>query len=99
MKTTSRVFQERRFKLLSLSSRLLIDVLNWWRDPPHFLALPITDALPEDCEVVSVSADFERSCLTAIIYSESFEPVPDGDAPPKISGLLTEFRTIAIQST
>ena len=46
--------EARRVKILRMDANLLIDVLTWWRDPPHFLALPITEELPEDCEVLHI---------------------------------------------
>ena len=87
-------FDERRLKILSIDQRFLVDVLNWWRDPPHWMALPIMDELPEDCKVVSVSVSWERRCIEAIVASKEFERCEDGAMPERIPGMLSEFRSV-----
>lgn len=36
----------RRVKIISLDARLLVDVLNWAREPHAVLALPVTEEIP-----------------------------------------------------
>lgn len=86
--------KERRFKILRIDSRLLVEIFNWWIDPPHWLSLPITDQLPADCQVVSINSNWPRHCIEAIIASDQFEPCPDGDMPPEVPDMLTEFRYV-----
>ena len=88
--------QERRFKIVSINQQFMVDVLNWWRNPPHWMALPITDALPEDCEVVSMSVSFERQCLEAIVASKNFPPCLEGSVIERIPGFV-EFREVQFQ--
>lgn len=89
---------ERRLKIVSIHRRFLIDVLNWWRNPPHYVALPITDELPEDCVVVSVEASWERDCIEAMVTSKEFPPCPEGEVLDRIPGMTTEFRVVSFQS-
>jgi len=89
---------ERRLKIISINQRFLVDVLNWWRDPPHHMALPITDELPEDCVVVSVSVSWERRCIEAMVTSKCFPPCVDGELPERIPGMLTDFRIVPFSS-
>jgi hypothetical protein len=86
--------EERRLKIISIDQRFLVDVLNWWRNPPHWMALPITDELPEDCVVVSVSLSWERRCLDAMVASREFPVCPEGGLPERIPGMMTEFRSV-----
>lgn len=90
--------EERRVKILSLNERMLISVFNWWRDPPHFLALPVTDALPEDCVVIRVAVAWERRCIEALVASAHFPVCPDGEFPERIPGMITEFRAVPFSS-
>jgi hypothetical protein len=87
---------ERRFKIVSIDQQMMLDVFNWWRKPPHWLALPVTDELPEDCYVVSVHTCWDRRTLEALVCSEQFEPVPECAVPPRIPGMVTEFRQVEI---
>ena len=85
---------ERRLKIISIDKKLFIDFLNWWRNPPGYIALPITEELPSDCVVVSVSASWEKSCIEALVASSSFPPLQAGEAPERVPGVLTEFRLV-----
>lgn len=91
-------FEEHRVKIISLDSRFLIDLLNWWRKPPHWLALPITDELPEDCVVVNVNVSWERRCIEAMVASASFPVCPEGSLPERIPGVMTEMRNVPFES-
>lgn len=88
-------FEERRVKIVSIDPQFIVDVFNWWRNPPHWLALPVNDALPKDCVVVSVSVSWERRCIEAMVASKEFPPCADGDLPERIPGMMTEFRSIS----
>lgn len=83
--------KERRFKIISLDRDFLIDVLNWWRNPPGWLRLPICDELPADCFVVSVGANWERCSIEAIVCSESFGPTMEGAAIERIPGAFSPY--------
>ena len=83
-----------RVKVVSIEQDLIIDLLNWWRDPPHWFALPITDELPEDCEVVSISVSWDRRCIEALVWSKSFPPCEHGSMPERIPGLMADFRQV-----
>lgn len=87
--------EERRMKIVSIDARFVVDLLNWWREPPYWLALPITDELPEDCEVVSVATNWERNCIEAIVASASFPPSVQGAMLDRIPGLFTEMRRVS----
>lgn len=89
-------FEEHRVKVISLDSRFLIDVLNWWRNPPHWMAL--IDELPDDCVVVNVNVSWERRCIEAMVASASFPICPEGALPERIPGILTEMRNVPFES-
>lgn len=85
-----------RVKITSLDCRLLVDVLNWFRNPIGWLALPIMPELPEDVRVVSIRANWECRTIDALVSHPSFDYVPPGTFPPRIPGLITEFRVVPI---
>jgi hypothetical protein len=90
---------ERRVKIISIRQEFLIDVLNWWRNPPHWLALPVTDELPPDCVVIAVNVSFERRCIEALIASNEFPICEPGCIPERIPGAVTEFRHVEFQTS
>lgn len=94
---SSDLLDERRFKIISFHEQFLIQFFNWWRNPPHFFQLPITNELPEDCVVVAVSASFERRCIDAMVASSKFPSLQPGEAPERIPGILTEFRIMSFK--
>ncbi|KFO67847.1 hypothetical protein ER57_07910 [Smithella sp. SCADC] len=89
-------YSDRRFKIISFDQQFLVDLFNWWRNPPHLLALPITDELPADCEVVSVSVSWERGCVEAIVHSKEFRPGIPGEEIERLAGWFTDLRTVKI---
>lgn len=90
--------EERRVKIVSIDQRFIVDVLNWWRNPPHWIALPVTDELPEDSVVVSVSVSWGRRCIEAMVASKEFPPCPEGEIPERIPGMMTDFRSVPFKS-
>jgi hypothetical protein len=94
MATGDDAIKENRVKIISLDAKLMADILNWWRHPPYWISLPITEQIPEDVVVVSVHASYERRCIEAIIASDSFPPCPCGAMPERIPGMVTEFRGV-----
>ena len=89
-------YDENRIKILSIDQHFLIDVLNWWRDPPSWMALPITDELPADCYVVHVSVSWERRCVEAMVCSKEFPMLPEGQIPERIPGHISKFRKVEL---
>ena len=83
-----------RVKIVGIDEHLLIDVFNWWRNPPGWLRLPVTDELPGDCEVLRVWTNYERRCIDLLIYSESFPVCPDMDIPERVSDDVAEVRAV-----
>ena len=86
--------EENRVKIVSLDPNMIVDLLNWWRNPPDCIALPITDELPEDCAVLSVNASWQRRCIEVLVASESFPIVETGGLPPEIPGVMSEWRYV-----
>jgi len=84
-----------RVKTLLMDPQLLIEIMNWCKDPMHCLALPITEELPEDCRVVAIRDSFERRCLELLVWSSHFPPVAVGAVPQRLLGTFTEFRRVA----
>lgn len=81
-------YKENRVKIISFEEDFLVQVFNWWRDPPHWMALPVTDELPSDCHVVRVTACWERRCLEALVASKEFPVCPSGDIPERLTGMV-----------
>jgi hypothetical protein len=87
-----------RVKIVGMDERLLIDIFNWHRNPPHFLALPVTSEIPADAKVLRVYTNHERRTIDAVIHSESFPRLAIGSQVPRIEDCITEFRTIGFDS-
>jgi hypothetical protein len=90
---------ERRVKIVRFDAALLVDVFNWWLDPPDFLALPVCEEIPSDAVVQSVNANWNSRSIDLLISHPSFPVVPSGAMPPQAPELITEFRHIAIKKT
>ncbi len=90
--------KEGRMKIVTISQQLILEVLNW-KNKPHgyMLALPVTDDLPPDCEVVDVYYDHSYRSLLAVVSHPSFEPIPPGFRLPFATGYLTELRQIVLE--
>ena len=87
-----------RVKIVGIDERLLIGIFNWHRNPPHYLALPVTSEIPADAEVLRVYTNYERRTIDAVIHSESFPRLATGSQIPRIEDCITEFRTIEFDS-
>jgi len=83
---------ERRFKIVSVDPEAIVDLLNWWRDPPSVIALPQVDQLPKDTTVVCVHSNWERGTLDFMIASSEFSRVLPGAVPERFMGTGTEWR-------
>lgn len=83
--------KERRFKIASFDQQFLVPLFNWHRWQPDFLALPITEELPEDCEVIQVNYNWACRTIEFMVCSEKFEPVEDGCIPPVVNEIF-EFK-------
>ena len=79
--------KERRFKIASFDQQLLVDLWNWHQWQPDYLALPITEELPEDCEVVQVQYNWPARTIEFMVCSEQFGPVAEGCIPPVVDVL------------
>ena len=73
-----------RVKIVSIDNQILIDLLNWGRNPKSVLTLPVCDELPSDCRVLWVHPSFERRCLEAMVWSSEFPEVPLGQEAERI---------------
>jgi hypothetical protein len=83
-----------RVKIISIDERFFVDVLNWWRNPPTWLGIPVTEELPEDCEILRVWVSHERRRLEALVYSSHFPICDDDTIPERIPGTLREVRAV-----
>lgn len=89
----------RRAQIYELDYRYLTDFLNWWKNPPAMLRVPMFLGLPSDAKVCSVHVNYERSCLDIIIESAMFAEVFEGDAFPRIRADLIYMEVAKIVST
>lgn len=85
---------KRRVKIIRLDDRLLVDILNWCRNPEYALALPITEELPDTVDVLSVRADWETNTIEAMVMHSTFPLVPTGERPPRVQGAVLELRRV-----
>lgn len=84
----------RRIKIITFSSQLLVDILNWSRNPQQVLALPITDEIPQDTDVVTVHPSWETNTIDAVIFHSSFPLVRNADLPPRVPGVIEKLRVV-----
>lgn len=82
-----------RVKILSVPTRHLIELLNFWRTQPSFITLPVSEAIPEGTVVINVCPDAYKNSMDLIVHHPSFEPVPPGVIPPHLP-FFGEWRTI-----
>jgi hypothetical protein len=47
------------------------------------------DGLPEDAELVALGPDYGSNCFHAVIWSDTFEPVPVGQIIPTLEITFT----------
>lgn len=85
-------FNESRFKILKLDYRYILEVFNWWKNPPYCFQLPATD-LPSDCTVVEVSIDHSTRTFDLCLCSSEFPVVEAGFAIPAIYPDYATFQT------
>ncbi len=85
---------ERRFKILELDNQMMIDLLNWMKDPSSLIALPELSSLPEDCQVVKFSHNFDGSKVMLLLASKEFESVRLGERVETIPGSVTKLKLI-----
>lgn len=78
--------QENRFKILAVDPRLLIDLVNWQRNPTSkfHLVVPTCDKLPDDVEVIAVNTNWSTRAVELLLYHSSFDEVPFGCEVPKV---------------
>lgn len=81
-------------KILRVDPNLIITILNWMQNPDCFIALPITEQIPEGTKVTHVHYDFATQTLEFLITHESFEEVPPWVYPPAIFEPLPTHRTV-----
>lgn len=78
---------EQRVRSVVIGSHILLDFLNWYRQPPgSHLAFPVESGIPDDC--------FNRRSFLALVEHSSFEVVPIGDMPPEHVGFWPMVKTI-----
>ena len=90
--------KNQRVKIVRLDANLIVDVLNWWRNPPDFLALPVCEELPSDIEVLAVNANWAARAIEVIVSHPTFPVVESHVIPPVVPGIVTEFRHVSFDS-
>lgn len=95
-KTSERMIDRRRLKIIRASPMLIIDVLRWCNNPDTYatVGLPVTTSLPADCEIVSVFCDWRDRSLEIMVYHELFDVVPDGQRVPILGDYLSRERLL-----
>jgi len=88
-------FEERRFAIIEVDSRYIIDLLNFASDPADCLQIPIPVELPKDAVVVSVNACWEKRTIQLMVASRKYEPLQMGLVPPIVNRSF-EYRTISM---
>lgn len=87
----SKAQDERRFKIVRFDQKFLVELFNWHLWQPEFLALPITEELPEDCEVIDAYYNWAARTIEFMVCSDKFSPVAEGCIVPSINQLF-EFK-------
>jgi hypothetical protein len=76
-------FKDRRLAIIHVDPKFILMMLNMLRNPVRFLQVN-TERIPDDAEVISVNANWQRSCIELLIASSQFDVVADGMIPPVI---------------
>jgi len=97
MVTTEKDDLRNRLKIVSCDLSLILAVFEWCRTREGFLALPVTDEIPADVEIVSVQGDWSTRSIRLMIRHPSFDVVPGGMIPPVVPDSLCReqlYRTV-----
>ena len=86
--------KERRYKIVRMDQELLVNIFNWHLDVPHFIALPISEHLPEGARVVAINYNPSYRAFDLMVEHESFPVVAPGQLIPAIPDVITEYRTV-----
>lgn len=81
VKHTDKAWEERRFRLTTISPRFLIDLFNA-KDYTFTLDFLDPVPIPADVKIANVFHDPYRGCFAVLLMHESFAPVPEGESPP-----------------
>jgi hypothetical protein len=74
--------REPRYKQIAISYSVLINLLNSFNKPNEFYGLPVTEEIPEGCDIVSLDVCQWNRTLTATIWHPSFDLVIPGHPIP-----------------
>ena len=86
--------KERRYKIVRMDESLLVEIWNWHLSPPNFIALPISEELPEGTRVVSANYNHSWRALELCVEHESFPDVCPGSLVPAIPTALMDVRHV-----
>lgn len=85
---------DRRFKIFYINEDILEAFLNWKH--VECIKLPVFQQLPEDATLHCLYYDHIHQAFGIIVYSETFDIIPEGNELPKIEGVLN-FVTLEIK--
>ncbi len=88
-------FEERRFAIIEVDSRYIIDLMNFVREPYDCLQVPVPVELPKDAVVVTVDSCWEKQVIRLLIASSEYEPLEPGLRAPVVNRSF-EYRTISM---
>lgn len=89
--------RQQRLKIIRMPQPLLLNVFNWWRNPPGYITIPVADELPEDAEVISVHENYAARAIDIIVRSDEFEVSAECALIPHVN--LSELQVIPFGRT
>lgn len=88
---------ERRCKLLYISDRVILKMIKGLFGYECVHLPDVSECLPEDAQIMSVHFDYSMASFAFVIYSSTFDVVPDGAAIPALKVLVDyKYRTIRL---
>lgn len=86
--------KQNRVKVLSVDPRILIDLVEWQRNPdgPFHIVMPKGTPIPDDVEVLAVNSDWAKRRIELLLCHPSFDEVPVGCRPPMVIDVDMECR-------
>ena len=76
---------EPRCKMVYFDRNLIVDMLNGFK-AGAIIRLPVTEGIPADTHVESLSYDISRKALCAVLWNKNWPIVPNGERFPQVDG-------------
>jgi len=88
-----------RVAVLRITPELFVEFCKACQDGPLRSFVVTANALPADATVINLRGDPNLELIELLIQSETFDELPEGQAPPTLDPVVfrTDFRNPVIQ--